>query len=60
MPKLVVWTHDADPGDPAFDRLKASVTTFIAGDQGVSLRHGYLLDVYGPDGRLLHRLDARM
>lgn len=59
VPVLVVWTRDPDDSAQTFDELKASVTGFLEQSEGVSLDEGYLMDVFGPDGSLKHRLDAR-
>lgn len=60
VPLLTVWTHDPDESARTFDRLKASITGFLEREEGVRLGRGYLLDVFGPDGSLQHRLDARL
>ncbi|MDT0380778.1 hypothetical protein RM572_18660 [Streptomyces sp. DSM 42041] len=59
VPLLVVRTHGTDDDYAAFEKLKSSLTGFLARDEGVPLQEGYLLDVYGPDGSLRNRLDAR-
>ncbi|MEW1692968.1 hypothetical protein ACIQOF_33215 [Streptomyces sp. NPDC091265] len=59
MPMLVVWTHDPDEDAEIFDDLKASITRYLEREEGLSLGRGYLMDVFGPDGGLQHRLDAR-
>ncbi|MFI2781213.1 hypothetical protein [Streptomyces sp. ALB3] len=59
VPLLVVWTRDPDESARTFDELKDSVTGFLRSEEGLSLDKGYLLDVFGPDGSLQHRLDAR-
>ncbi|MTE21652.1 hypothetical protein F0L17_21555 [Streptomyces sp. TRM43335] len=58
-PLLVVRTHDPNRDDERFQELKGSVVTFLAETEGLPLGRGYLMDVFGPDGALLHRLDAR-
>ncbi|MGW4228370.1 hypothetical protein ACWEF9_03625 [Streptomyces sp. NPDC004980] len=60
VPLLTVWTRDPDGSAGTFDRLKVSVTGFLEREEGVRLNRGYLLDVFGPDGSLQHRLDARL
>ncbi|THA24441.1 hypothetical protein E4198_06500 [Streptomyces sp. RKND-216] len=57
-PLVVVRTHGTDDA-ATFEELKTSLTGFLAREEGVPLQEGYLLDVYGPDGSLRHRLDAR-
>jgi hypothetical protein len=59
VPLLIVWTHNPDEGSETFDALEGSIVRFMSRKEGLSLRRGYFLDVYGPDGSLLHRLDAR-
>ncbi|MEU3405890.1 hypothetical protein ABZ766_18395 [Streptomyces sp. NPDC006670] len=58
VPRLVVRSRSADPGDARFRAQNASVTGFLTAKEGVSLSRGYRIDVYGPDGALLHRMDA--
>ncbi|MER5968922.1 hypothetical protein ABT112_04095 [Streptomyces sp. NPDC002055] len=58
-PLLIVRTRDADESAATFDELKGSITRFLAREQGLPLRKGYLMDVLGPDGSLQHRFDAR-
>lgn len=60
VPLLTVWTHDPDRDDGPFQELKLSVTRYLAEREGLSLENGYLMDVFGPDGSLQHRLDARI
>ncbi|MFG2983748.1 hypothetical protein ACGFYQ_21275 [Streptomyces sp. NPDC048258] len=57
-PLIVVRTGNPDAGDALFQKQAASVTAYLADREGLSLRGGYLMDVFGPDGRLLHRRDA--
>ncbi|MBT3152255.1 hypothetical protein HTV45_15410 [Streptomyces sp. CHD11] len=59
VPVLTVWTRDADDDAEPFDRLKVSLTDYLGREEGVDLSEGYLIDVFGPDGSLQHRLDAR-
>lgn len=59
VPLLIVWTHDPDQDAENFDDLKGSITGYLEREEGLSLRRGYLMDVFGPDGALQHRLDAR-
>ncbi|MBC9718770.1 hypothetical protein H9Y04_40210 [Streptomyces sp. TRM66268-LWL] len=59
VPLLVVWTRDPDDSAETFDDLKGSIIGFLQREEGLSLRRGYLMDVFGRDGSLQHRLDAR-
>ncbi|MFG2874252.1 hypothetical protein ACGFYU_04455 [Streptomyces sp. NPDC048337] len=59
VPLLIVRTRNADADAALFDRQSASITSWLSTEEGLSLRAGYLMDVFGPDGALLHRLDAR-
>lgn len=59
VPLVTVWTHNSDDDPEPFEELKESITDFLRREEGVSLHKGYLMDVFGPDGRLQHRLDAR-
>ncbi|MEU7725457.1 hypothetical protein AB0B78_09440 [Streptomyces sp. NPDC040724] len=57
-PLIVVRTHNADTGDARFEQQAASITAYLTLSEGVTLPHGYRMDVFGPDGGLLHRWDA--
>ncbi|MBT2478582.1 hypothetical protein [Streptomyces sp. ISL-94] len=59
VPLLTVWTHNPDEDAKPFDDLKESITRYLEHKENLSLKHGYLMDVFGPDGSLQHRLDAR-
>ncbi|MFF4007735.1 hypothetical protein [Streptomyces sp. NPDC001717] len=57
-PYIVVHTRNPDSGDALFKKQAASITSFLTSKEGLTLGGGYLMDVYGPDGRLLHRWDT--
>ncbi|MFJ2707435.1 hypothetical protein ACIO3R_30125 [Streptomyces sp. NPDC087428] len=59
VPLLIVRTRNPDEDAEIFDDLKESITGYLEREEGVSLGRGYLMDVFGPDGGLQHRLDAR-
>ncbi|MYX08160.1 hypothetical protein GTW98_15355 [Streptomyces sp. SID8375] len=59
VPLLIVWTHNPDEDGARFDELKDSIIGFLTRKEGLSLKQGYLMDVFGPKGALQHRLDAR-
>ncbi|CAM5321080.1 hypothetical protein [Streptomyces hirsutus] len=59
VPMLTVWTHNPDEDAKSFDSLKVSITGYLERKERLSLERGYLMDVFGPDGSLQHRLDAR-
>ncbi|MGV9687925.1 hypothetical protein ACWDUX_02255 [Streptomyces sp. NPDC003444] len=59
VPLVTVWTRGEERDAGRFDALKVSVTGYLEREEGVSLERGYLMDVFGPDGSLRHRLDAR-
>ncbi|MEU3910854.1 hypothetical protein [Streptomyces sp. NPDC029721] len=59
VPRLVVRTRDANGDDTVFRKQHASIASYLRAQEGVPLTGGYLIDVFGPDGRLLHRLDTR-
>ena len=59
VPLLIVRTRNPDTDDEVFQELKESVVSFLADEEGLAPDRGYLMDVFGPDGSLLHRLDAR-
>ncbi|MFD6973533.1 hypothetical protein [Streptomyces sp. NPDC059979] len=57
-PLIVVRTHNPDTDDALFKRQAMSVTAYLTLSEGVRLPDGYRMDVFGPDGGLLHRWDA--
>ncbi|MFD7259270.1 hypothetical protein [Streptomyces sp. NPDC059874] len=58
-PLLTVRTRSADSDGALFDRQSASIVGYLTSKEGLSLGKGYLIDVFGPDGALLHRQDSR-
>jgi hypothetical protein len=56
---LVVWTHNPDDDAGPFEELRESITGYLEREERLLLRQGYLMDVFGPDGTLQHRYDAR-
>lgn len=58
VPPPIVRTRNPDTDDTVFQKQRESVVSFLAGEEGTTDR-GYLMDVFGPDGSLPHRLDAR-
>ncbi|MFD5145888.1 hypothetical protein [Streptomyces sp. NPDC058401] len=58
-PRLVIRTRNPDSDDAVFQKQKESIVRFLTREEGLSPTQGYFMDVYGPDGALLHRLDAR-
>ncbi|MEU8702113.1 hypothetical protein AB0C61_31495 [Streptomyces sp. NPDC048680] len=59
VPLLIVRTRNPDEDAEIFDDLKESITGYLEREEGISLGRGYFMDVFGPDGGLQHRLDAR-
>ncbi|MCX2971799.1 MULTISPECIES: hypothetical protein [Streptomyces] len=60
VPLITVWTREDEArGAEEFQDLRDSVTAFLRDEERLELGQGYLLDVFGPDGGLRHRLDAR-
>ncbi|MDX2391511.1 hypothetical protein ACWGHM_08630 [Streptomyces sp. NPDC054904] len=59
VPRVVVRTRNADEGDAIFRRQNTSVTAHLMNKEGASFKNGYYIDVFGPEGRLIHRMDAR-
>uniref|UniRef100_A0AAU2JJY5 Lipoprotein n=1 Tax=Streptomyces sp. NBC_00049 TaxID=2903617 RepID=A0AAU2JJY5_9ACTN len=57
-PLLIIRTHNADTDHALFDKQAASIAAFLTEKEGLPLSGGYLMDVFGPDGRLLHRWDT--
>ncbi|MCX5379832.1 hypothetical protein [Streptomyces sp. NBC_00091] len=58
VPLLIVRTRNANTDDPVFKKQAASITSFLAAGEGLSLSRGYRMNVYGPDGGGLHQWDA--
>ncbi|WP_327260273.1 hypothetical protein OG444_01265 [Streptomyces sp. NBC_01232] len=59
VPRVVIRTRNADQADAIFRRQNTSVTTHLTTKEGASFKKGYFIDVFGPDGGLIHRMDAR-
>ncbi|MGW6784504.1 hypothetical protein [Streptomyces sp. NPDC054987] len=59
VPRIVIRTRNADQADAIFRRQNSSVTTHLTTKERASFEKGYLIDMFGPDGRLIHRMDAR-
>ncbi|MFF3016842.1 hypothetical protein [Streptomyces sp. NPDC057939] len=59
VPRVVVRTRNEDSSGTLFDLQSASVMTHLTTREGASFENGYLMDVFGPDGRIMHRMDAR-
>ncbi|MFD5624372.1 hypothetical protein [Streptomyces yangpuensis] len=59
VPRVVIRTRNADQADAIFRRQNTSVTAHLTTKEGVSFEKGYFIDVFGPDGGLIHRIDAR-
>ncbi|MFJ6785661.1 hypothetical protein [Streptomyces yangpuensis] len=59
VPRVVIRTRNADQADAVFRRQNTSVTAHLTTKEGVSFEKGYFIDVFGPDGGLIHRMDAR-
>ncbi|MCJ0871112.1 hypothetical protein [Streptomyces sp. AP-93] len=58
-PRFIIRTRNPDGDDAAFQKQKESIVQFLTRVEALSPGQGYLMDVYGPDGSLLHRLDTR-
>ncbi|WEH34284.1 hypothetical protein PZB75_13485 [Streptomyces sp. AM 4-1-1] len=54
---LTVWSRKRSGYGGGFDDFDRTLTSFLTGT-GVSLDQGYVLNVYGPDGAILHRYDT--
>ncbi|MEV7521205.1 hypothetical protein [Streptomyces sp. NPDC091371] len=57
-PYVVVRTHNPDTDDALFKKQAASIASFLTKEGELPSGTPYLMDVYGPDGRLLHRWDT--
>ncbi|MEU8777301.1 hypothetical protein [Streptomyces sp. NPDC048606] len=59
VPRVIIRTRNADPEGAIFRRQNTSVTAHLMAKEGASFKKGYFIDVFGPDGRIIHRMDAR-
>ncbi|MCX5200691.1 hypothetical protein OG897_04325 [Streptomyces sp. NBC_00237] len=59
VPRVIVWTDRADNLGEDFDAFKVTLVDYLRESEGFKAPEGYLLDMYGAKGNLLHRLDAR-
>lgn len=58
-PLLILRTKQSESGNSLFERQRDSVVSYLREFEQLSTAKGYRMDVFGPDGSLLHRWDAR-
>ncbi|MCX4781955.1 hypothetical protein [Streptomyces sp. NBC_01264] len=58
-PLLILRTTHTDADHSLFEKQRDSVVSYLTRFERLSTSEGYLMDVFGGDGSLLHRLDAR-
>lgn len=58
-PLLILRTTHTDTGNALFEKQRDSVVSYLTRFEQLSTAQGYLMDVFGRDGSLLHRWDAR-
>lgn len=58
-PLLILRTTQSDSGSSLFEMQRDSVVSYLREFEQLSTAKGYRMDVFGPDGSLLHRWDAR-
>ncbi|MFF3216904.1 hypothetical protein ACFYYB_40565 [Streptomyces sp. NPDC002886] len=58
-PRLILRTTHTDSDNALFEKQRDSVLSYLTRSEQLSTSEGYLMDVFGADGSLLHRWDAR-
>lgn len=58
-PLLILRTTHTDSGNSLFEKQRDSVVSYLTRFEQLSTAQGYLMDVFGGDGSLLHRWDTR-
>ncbi|WP_327302366.1 hypothetical protein OG730_01425 [Streptomyces sp. NBC_01298] len=58
-PLLILRTTHTDSGHALFEQQRDSVLSYLTRSEQLSTSEGYLMDVFGAHGALLHRWDAR-
>ncbi|MER5757928.1 hypothetical protein [Streptomyces sp. NPDC002082] len=58
-PLLILRTTHTSTENALFERQRDSVVSYLTRFEQLSTTRGYLMDVFGRDGSLLHRWDAR-
>ncbi|MFI5807534.1 hypothetical protein [Streptomyces sp. NPDC051561] len=59
VPRITVWSSDTQSDNDHFNELRPAIETYLKEKEGWEAPDGYFLDIYGGDGTLLHRFDAR-
>ncbi|MGW7411461.1 hypothetical protein [Streptomyces sp. NPDC054863] len=59
LPRVIVWSTGTKSDAARFDELRASLLGHLKKHEDFEAPQGYFLDVYGSDGKLRHRFDAR-
>lgn len=57
-PLLILRSTRSESGNSLFEKQRDSVVSYLREFEQLSTAKGYRMDVFGPDGSLLHRWDA--
>ncbi|MCX5402519.1 hypothetical protein OHA37_01290 [Streptomyces sp. NBC_00335] len=58
-PLLILRTTRSESDNALFEKQRDSVVSYLRESEQLSTAKGYRMDVFGRDGSLLHRWDAR-
>lgn len=59
VPRVKVWSSDTQSDAAHFDELRPAIEKYLEEKEDFKASGGYLLDIYGGEGKLLHRFDGR-
>jgi hypothetical protein len=59
VPRVKVWSSDTRSDAAHFGTLRPAIEKYLKDKEGFEASGGYLLDIYGGEGKLLHRFDGR-
>ncbi|MFD3511836.1 hypothetical protein [Streptomyces sp. NPDC058657] len=58
VPQVTVWSTDRQSDGAHFDKLRPALEAYLKEKEGFKAPKGYFIDIFGGDGKLLHRFDT--